>query len=235
MTGGRPSTLFGPLVFMAALGLVAACWTWTRPADPALRPAPGEAGIRVYLLDNGFHTDLAVPRSALASLSGPLAETAATLGPGDWILIGWGDARFYVDQRPIGERLPDGLRAFFWPGNRSVVMLDPEQTDPRERFAGDGRAGLVLSASGFEAMMRRVEASLELHDGRARVAAARPGDDARFFASREIFSIAYLCNHWSARVLNAGGLAVRPLRSVTSAEVMATVRSAELDTAGLRD
>ncbi|NBB51228.1 DUF2459 domain-containing protein [Rhizobium sp. CRIBSB] len=235
MSRHRDRTLFGPLVLMAVLGVLAAGWTWTRPADPALRPAPGEAGIRVYLLDNGFHTDLAVPRAALAAVPGPLADAAAALGPGDWVLIGWGDARFYVDQRPIGERVPDGLRAFFWPGNRSVVMLDPEPDDPSRRFPGKGHAGVVLSRSGFAGMMRRVEASLDLDQGRARVAAARPGDDARFFASREIFSIAYLCNHWSARVLNAGGLAVRPLRSVTSAEVMATVRSAELDMAGLRD
>jgi hypothetical protein len=114
-------------------------------------------------------------------------------------------------------------------------MLDPEQVDPRTRFAEDGRAPLTLSRAGFEAMMRRVEASLALEDGHARVAASRPGDDARFFASSETFSIAFLCNHWSARVLNAGGLAVRPLRSVTSSEVMATVRRAELDTADAQD
>ncbi len=236
MNRRRERTLLVPLILAAILGGVAAAWTWTRSADPALFPlAEGRQGVTVYLLDNGFHTDLAVPRSALAAIPGPLAETAATLAPGDWILIGWGDAKFYVDQSPITDRLPDGTRAFFQPGNPSVVMLDPEQTDPRARFAEDGRATLRLSRAGFDAMMRRVEASLALTDGRARIAASRPGDDARFYASNETFSIAYLCNHWSARVLNAGGLAVRPLRSVTSSEVIATVRRAELDTAAARD
>ena len=65
--------------------------------------------------------------------------------------------------------------------------------------------------------------------------AARAGDDARFFASREHFWIGHLCNHWSAGVLNAAGLPVRPLRSVTSAEVMATIDRAELDTDAPRD
>lgn len=231
----REKTLVGPLLLAAAVGWTAAAWTWTRPADPALALQPGGEAVTVYLLDNGFHTDLAVPRAALMRTPGPLADAAATLAPGDWILIGWGDAKFYVDQSPMGERLPDGARAFFKPGNPSVVMLDPEQADPRDRFAEDGRAALNLSRVGFERMMRRVERSLALSDGHARIAAARPGDDARFFASNETFSIAYLCNHWSARVLNAGGLAVRPLRSVTSSEVMATVRRAELDTASARD
>lgn len=225
----REKTLLIPLLLAAAVGWIAAGWTWTRPGDPALTPRPGDQVVTVYLLDNGFHTDLAVPREALMRTPGPLAEAAATLAPGDWILIGWGDAKFYVDQRPITDRLPDGARAFFQPGNPSVVMLDPEQTDPRDRFAEDGRAALKLSHMGFEKMMRRVEASLALEGGKARIAAARPGDDARFYASKETFSIAYLCNHWSARVLNAGGLAVRPLRSITSSEVMATVRRPELD------
>lgn len=223
----REKTLLPSLMLAAAVGWIAAAWTWTRPADPALAPQPGGEVVTFYLLDNGFHTDLAVPRAALMQTPGPLADAVATLAPGDWILIGWGDAKFYVDQSPMGDRLPDGFRAFFKPGNPSVVMLDPEQTDPRKRFAEDGRAALHLSRAGFERMMRRVEGSLALSDGHARIAAARPGDDARFFASNETFSIAFLCNHWSARVLNAGGLAVRPLRSVTSSEVMATVRRAE--------
>jgi uncharacterized protein (TIGR02117 family) len=231
----REKTLLIPLLLAAALGWIAAAWTWTRDADPALALRSGDEVVTVYLLDNGFHTDLAVPRSALMQTSGPLADAAATLAEGDWVLIGWGDAKFYVDQSPIGDRLPDGFRAFFRPGNASVVMLDPEQADPRERFTRDGRAALNLSRAGFDQMMRRVEASLALSDGRARIAAARPGDDARFYASNETFSIAYLCNHWSARVLNAGGLAVRPLRSVTSSEVMATARRVELDTAVSRD
>ena len=85
------------------------------------------------------------------------------------------------------------------------------------------RRSLALSQAGLIAMTRRVERSLDLSDGAARIAAARPGDDARFFASRETFSILHLCNHWTASVLNAGGVPVRPLRAVTSAEVVASI------------
>jgi uncharacterized protein (TIGR02117 family) len=223
-----------PLVAAALLAGLAALWTWTAPGDPALWPAgPGQPGVEVHLLDNGFHTDLAVPRAALEARPGPLAEAVRDLPPGDWILIGWGDARFYVDQSPIGDRLPDGARAFFRPGNASVVMLDPAQRDPRALFAEDGRRSFRLSRAGFEAMAGHIEASLALSDGRARVAAAREGDDARFFASHEHFWIGRLCNHWSAGVLNAAGLPIRPWRAFTSAEVMATVARADPPTAPL--
>jgi len=157
------------------------------------------------------------------------------LPPGDWILIGWGDAKFYVDQSPIGDRLPDGARAFFAPGNPSVIMLDPAQADPRRMFAEDGRRDFRLSPAAFEAMAAHIEASLDLSTGAPRIAAARAGDDARFFASREHFSIGHLCNHWTAGVLNAAGMETRPLRSIVSSEVVATVDRAKLDTPASRD
>ena len=241
MKRGLKAYGLGPLVAAMALGAFTALWTWTAPGDPALWPASTAdagfevAGVEVHVLDNGFHTDLAVPRASLEARTGPLAEAVRGLPPGDWILIGWGDAKFYVDQSPMTDRLPDGVRAFFRPGNASVIMLDPAQRDPRDLVAADRRRSLRLSAAGFEAMADHIEASLDLSDGRARIAAARDGDDARFFASHEHFWIGRLCNHWSAGVLNAAGLPARPLRSITSSEIMATIERAQLDTAAPRD
>jgi hypothetical protein len=232
----RRSTGLALFLAAAALATAAALWTWTAPSDPELWPArAGERIVEVHLLDNGFHTDLAVPRTALVARPGALSEAVRSLAPGDWVLIGWGDAKFYVDQSPIGDRLPDGARAFFRPGNASVVMLDPAQHDPRSAFPPESRRTFRLSAAGFEAMAEHIEESLDLTDGRARIAAARTGDDARFFASHEHFWIGNLCNHWTGGVLNAAGLPVRPLRSITSAEVMAAVDRAQLDRGVARD
>lgn len=228
-------TGLGVLLAAAVVGLIAALWTWTAPGDLARwRAAPDGRGVELHLLDNGFHTDLAVPRAALEARGGPLAEAVRALPAGDWILIGWGDAKFYVDQSPMESRLPDGARAFFRPGNASVLMLDPAQRDPRALFAEDGRRSFRLTPDGFEALGAHIEASLDLSSGAPRIAAAREGDDARFFASRETFSIAHLCNHWTAGVLNAAGLPVRPFRSIVSSELMAAIDRAELDTAAPR-
>ncbi len=212
------------LLLAALIGAVAALLTWTQPGDATPTGAPDTLVVQV--LDNGFHTDLAVPREALVRRGGPLARAVAGLVPGDWILIGWGDAKFYVDQSPIADRLPDGARAFLRPGNLSVVMLDPVAADPRLSY-GEDSATLTLTRARFDRLAARVEASLDLSNGAPRIATARPGDDARFFASRETFSILHLCNHWTADVLNAGGVPVRPVQSITSAEVMRSVRAAE--------
>ena len=230
--GRRARTGLGALIAAALVGLVAALWTWTAPGDPVRWRAAADApGVDLHLLDNGFHTDLAVPRAALEARGGPLAGAVRGLPPGDWILIGWGDAKFYVDQSPMERRLPDGARAFFRPGNRSVIMLDPVQRDPRRLFAEARRRSFRITPAGFEAMAARIERSLDLSAGAPRVAAARAGDDARFFASREHFSIIRLCNHWTGGVLNAAGLPVRPARSIVSAELMAAIDRAELDSA----
>ena len=225
------------LVLAGALGLVAALWTWTRPGDAALFPVrTDEASVVVHILNNGFHTDLAVPRTAFETGNGPLTEASRSLGAGDWILIGWGDATFFVDQSPMEGRLLDGVRAFFMPGNASVVMLDPETGNPAHRFTAERRRTLRLSQDGFMAMRARVEGSLALQDGRPVKTTTRPDDGAHFFASRETFWIGYLCNSWTARVLNAGGLPVRPLRAVTAGEVVATLdRATKLDTSAQED
>ena len=227
----RERTGLGRVVGAALAGLIAALWTWTTPGDlDRWRAEPGAPAVELHLLDNGFHTDLAVPRAALEARPGPLAEAVRQLAPGDWILIGWGDAKFFVDQSPMESRLPDGARAFFRPGNASVVMLDPAQRDPRALFAEDGRRTFRLGPAGFEAMAAHIEASLDVSTGAPRISTARAGDDVRFFASRETFSIAHLCNHWTAGVLNAAGLPVRPFRSILSSELMAAIDRGELDT-----
>jgi hypothetical protein len=222
------------LIAAAVLGALAALLTWQTSGAVDL-VSRGTEAVTIHLLDNGFHTDMALPRDALEARGGPLAEAVRTLGPGDWVLVGWGDAKFYVDQSPISDRLPDGARAFFRPGNPSVLMLDPEARDPRWLFAEEGRASLTISPAAFDRMAGRIEVSLDLSSRKPRVAAARPGDDARFFASRETFSILHLCNHWTASVLAAGGVAIRPVRSITSAEVMQATRAAALDRASGRD
>ncbi|WP_415288719.1 DUF2459 domain-containing protein [Brevundimonas sp. S1H14] len=221
--------------FAVLLGLLAGLWTAQRPGDPALFPPEGEqAAIVVHLLDNGFHTDLAAPRAALAAGDDALARAVRALPPGDWVRIGWGDAVFYVEQGPISGRLPDGARAFFRPGgNPSVVMLDPDPVDPA-LLPEKTRATLSLSPDGFAALRARVASSLQLDaEGRAVIAASRPGDDAVFYASHETFWVGHLCNHWTAEVLNAGGLPMPMVRSLTSGAVMRAARTAEQGAAEL--
>ena len=212
----------GFLTLAALMGLLAALMSWTQ-APPEPRGPVGEPVTTLWVLDNGFHTDLALPRDALDDGDGPLARAVRSLPPGEWIIVGWGDAVFYVDQSPISDRIPDGARAFFRPGNPSVVMLDPKTGDPSDAYGPDQRRVIQLDRAALTGVIARLERSLDAPDGQPRLAAQRAGDDARFFASTETFSVLHLCNHWTAEVLNAAGLTVRPFQSLRSVENLRAV------------
>ena len=214
------------LTLAALIGAGAGWWTWTKPGVVA--PDDGERVVTMIVFDNGFHTDVALPREALERGDGPLAEAVRTLPPSPWIRIGWGDARFYVDQSPISDRLPDGARAFFAPGNASVVMLDPVHEDlaaTAGAHAGEDVVGAPLTEGELRRLVARVEGSLALKDGRAIVATQRSTDDARFYASTETFGIGHLCNHWTAGLLNVAGRPVQPAQSVLSGSVMRSAQT----------
>ena len=199
-------------------------WGWTVPGAPV----SGEPSVDIWVLDNGFHTDLAVPRDQLEASSGPLAQAVEQLPPGDWVRVGWGDARFYVDARPIHHRLPDGARAFLWPGNPSVVHLDPELAPPA---ASERAVRLRLSQAALVRLRDRLEGSLRVEAGRPVAGPPAQIGDGRFFMSRETFWVGHLCNHWTGQLLHAAGLPLRPVRSTFSGEIVHMARTAELDSA----
>lgn len=211
-------------VLTAVCLVLAGLASWTRAPDPALAPQGATDAVDVWILDNGFHTDLALPRTRLEAGEDPMARAVRALPPGEWILVGWGDARFYVETAPISERLPDGARAFFRPGNASVVMLDPSGADPETGYAPGVAHRVRLSQAGLRALERRLETSLRVRDGDLVRGPRSQVGDGRFFESVETFWIGHLCNHWTGELLHAGGLPLRPVRSIVSSEI---VRMAE--------
>jgi len=217
------------LVFLATISLVAitlaSLGSCTRPGDPALDPSLSQDDVTIWVVDNGFHTDLILPRTLLDEGDGPLALAVQSLGPGDWIAVGWGDARFYTDARPISERLPDGARAFFWPGNPSVVLLDPVDGGPVSAPPASSVHAVNLSKEGFGALRGRLESSLRIRGGRAAPGPESQVGDGRFFESTETFWVGHLCNHWAAELLHAGGLPIRPFRTFFSAEIVRMAHS----------
>jgi uncharacterized protein (TIGR02117 family) len=200
------------LAALLALLLLATLAT-ARPGDPALYPPGPGAGVTVYLIDNGFHSDLALPREAVLAAGGPLAAATAETTHAPWVLVGWGDAKFYEADSPWQGRIPDGLRALLG-GRPTVVHL--EGVGPPERTWTTGVRRLAISRAGLAAIIRRVDRSLVLAAGAPAMdpAAPRPADEA-FFESREGFSLFHLCNHFTSDLLDAAGLPTTPVLDTT--------------------
>ena len=201
----------GGIAAILVLLLVLATLATARPGNPALWPARRSDVVAVYLVDNGFHTDIAVPRAAIIAGGGPLAAATARTSARPWIMVGWGDARFYEATSPWQGRLLDGLRAFL--GGRPTTVHLEGVWDRPDRVWTSGVRRLPLSNAGLRAMLARAGAALAVNALGAPTGldvSGREPDEA-FFASREGFSAFHLCNHFTADLLTAAGLPVTPV------------------------
>src|SRR5689334_5498182 len=93
------------------VGLAAWAIFTARPGDPRLySPNAGEA-IPLYLIDNGFHSDVVLARQVMMSRPHVAARAAAMTSANPWIEIGWGDAKFYTAEGFSTARALDAGRA----------------------------------------------------------------------------------------------------------------------------
>jgi len=191
--------------------LLLATLATAKGGDGRLYPPQPGAGVTLYLVDNGFHTDLAIPRALLVAHGGPSGAAALATTTDPWVTAGWGDASFYEGQGWSAARIGDGLRALFAPHNRSVVHL--QGVDRRPDLAWrSGVHPIAVSRAGLAAMLRRLDASFAADaSGRPVPSPVRRDPNEAFFASRESFSALHLCNHWTAELLAAAGAPTTPV------------------------
>src|SRR5262245_27697392 len=98
---------FGVLALFATWKIVGAAWITARPADPMLWPARDGRIVDVYVISNGYHAGLALPREKLAEFAGArgypaLSAVAQRFAAFDWIEFGWGEREFYQAVPTIG-------------------------------------------------------------------------------------------------------------------------------------
>ena len=193
-----------------AILFVIAAFATARPGDRRFYPASGEA-VTVYVLNYGFHTDIVLPAEAVLPRGGRLAEAARAAGNWRWLVIGWGDESFYTGTGMSLERVGDGLRALFWPGNKSVIRFTGLNVRPDEAYQNTDAAALALSPAGFEAMAASIEASFAAPPGEALAPTGMRDMPGVFFPSRESFSVLRMCNNWTSDQLAAAGLPTTPM------------------------
>ncbi len=193
------------IVLGAVAIALAAC---VLPGDRRLYPAAaGAPVVPVYIIDNGFHVDLAAPRSALMRPGAISAAAMDQLPASPWVLIGWGDASYYRGSVGASSRLLDGARALFRPGNPSVIRLETLDRAPPDAFEAGSVTAVTLSAEGFERLGQRLDRSFTTEAGQPVVVEVRDtGRREVYFASVEHFSIARSCVHWQSQLLNAAGV-----------------------------
>ncbi len=202
-------TRFAFMGFAAVISLwLAVALLTAHPKDPALYPA-GPDAITIYVINNGIHSDIALPADLVMKRGGILAQAGRAAGKRQWLMYGWGDAGFYTESGLTPARVLDGLRALFWISNPSVIRVYGTFSSPDKAFADPVAYPVKISPAGFEAMARHIEASFVTENGDP---VPTPVVDNRdpFFRSREKFSMFRVCNNWTSDQLAAAGLPTTP-------------------------
>ena len=94
-----------------------------------LWPPRDERIVEVYVISNGYHAGLALPRARLAEFAGgrgypALIAVTQRFAAFDWIEFGWGEREFYQSVPAVGDMdLRLALRALFYPDNKTVVHV----------------------------------------------------------------------------------------------------------------
>jgi hypothetical protein len=212
------------IIVLAGLALI--LLASARPADPDLYPPrPGQPTVEVFLVHNQFHAGLALPSQLWRGRGGPAGMAAAELPPRPWVLVGWGDARFYQGQGWSARRLREALDAILPPPSPAVLRLTPLARAPDETFDRDVMR-LALSRQGADRLMERLDRSFLQRSGRPvdTTLPPAPKDGARFFASTERFGLPKLCNNWVGELLAAAGLPTTPVLHLFAQGLMLDLR-----------
>jgi uncharacterized protein (TIGR02117 family) len=208
---------FGLLI--AAGAFVVAAVATARSGDRSLwPPAPGAPTSEMFVVSHGYHSGVIASRRALAEQArrrglSALGHVATRFATFDWIEVGWGEEHFYR-QVPTIQSMTFALaaRALLRPGNPSVLHVVGVSGDPRAAFAKSDMIRLKLSAPGFERLADRLDATF-VRGGDGEPQALGPGlyGTSLFYRANGAFHLFNVCNHWTARMLDAAGVPTAPV------------------------
>jgi len=220
----------GVLLLFAIWMIGGAAWITARPADPMLWPARDARIVEVYVVSNGYHAGLALPREKLAEFASgrgypALIAVAQRFAAFDWIEFGWGEREFYQSVPAVGDMsLRLALRALFYPGNRSVVHVVGISGDPVQAFKAE-MMKVPLSWNGFDQMLQKLDATFVPPQNGALPDLGRGlYGPSLFYPANGTFGITRVCNHWIGDLLGAAGLPSNPVLATLPQGLMFNLR-----------
>ncbi len=173
----------------------------------------------VYVVSNGWHTAIVVPAlraSEFLPEAGDFPEAA-------YLEFGWGDRVYYRAKDP---GLAVALEAALTP-TPAVMHVTVRPRPPMQIPDGDEVVSLALTKSGLRGLIEAIAGDFTRRQGN-RAAPLSPGlyPLSRFYEAEGSFHLFNTCNTWTARMLQAGGVALSPSGIVTADDLMDRLRRA---------
>jgi len=189
------------VVLLACCALLVGCSGV--PTRRAQQPPAGaaETSAIIYVVKRAWHVDIGF---AAADLQPPLAALRSDLPAARFVLFGFGDRHYLLDQ----DRGPFGMLAALWPG--AGLMLVTGLSNSAQAAFGDSNV-VEIRVSAQQALEAQQFIRLSLSaDQDGGIAPLRPGpyQDSLYYAASQAYSAWHTCNTWAAEALRAAGLPV---------------------------
>lgn len=198
--------------------LAISCSACIAPPGEVYSPPEIEQGNTIYLVNHGWHAGIVVLRADISESIWP-----ATVGFPDaqYLEIGWGDRDYYQTSDP---HLGLILKAALLP-TASVLHIVSFNQPVQTYFPYSEIIKIELSADGFKDLTLAIAESFAM-DKAGNSTSLGPGlyGKSRFYLSKETYHLFNTCNVWIARVLQAAGLDIIPMRAIRVENLMSQVR-----------
>lgn len=196
-------TVVGLLVVYLAAAVIGTIWT----TDGTAKAAAGESNT-IYVLSNGFHSDIALPVEAGRPPSGvPVSPDDLPGGLADtrYLIIGWGSQTAYTSLLALSDLTARiAFKALLF--DRSVMHVLP--------YSGELHGERVYRLDLDDAQYRRLVAfisrtfSTDENDKTDLLAGITQGFGDVFYRAEPRFSMFYGCNAWTGEALRRAGVPV---------------------------
>jgi len=197
------------LAVLSALSL-AAC-AGRPPAEFLADPAELRS---VYVVSDGWHTGLVLPRGQVSSEVWPEQDD---LGPAPYLEVGWGDRGAYLADR-ITMRL--AFRAAFGSASAALQVAGLD-VPPSERGREIEVAELRLTPREFDNLSRFISESYARDDAGHPIRLARGyTDNSAFYLAIGRYHLFNTCNTWTAKALRAAGCPIAAPLTLTAPQLM---------------
>ena len=187
--------LVGALVLLVVAYLAAAALGAGLAVNGGREP-PAE-GVRIYVADNGVHTDLILPAAAFRDFARPEHLADPRYGAEPYLAFGWGDRDFYLHTATWGDVNPWRV-AKAMVGAGSTVLHVAHIPEPR---AGGSVKTLLLRPEEYRRLVEHVRATVAAGP----VVRGYCGRDA-FYTAKGGYSAIRTCNEWTGRALRRAGV-----------------------------
>ena len=201
---------------IVAVALFAA--TAAMAAADSISERMAETGHTIYVVSNGWHTNIVLARHDI-----PLERIPEALDFPDsrYFEFGWGDAEYYpAEETTLGMALRAGLTP-----TPAVVHVVGAFRDPVRRYSSAEVISLSLDAARLARLVEFIHAAFERGD-EGRAMATGPGlyANSRFYPATGRFYLGNTCNTWTARALDSAGFAVNAAKASRAEDVMRQLR-----------